>query len=408
MKKTALFLGLTVLLALLVSAGCGLFGKKVTPFETSTGIRYKEVLSTASVKVSAAYMALKGRCPVYSEDGKWSTAEEAGWAQGYYPGLVWLLYQSTRDTVDYNLALGWCAALEDRRNDKTGIGLGQLFYRTHVIGYQITSNRRFHEVALDAANSLAERFVRAGYIPAWGEPGDSVLARRMNIETMMALDLLYWASKATGNPKYLLRANSHALFTMRNLVNADGRSLHMADFNPATGRPLMGKHSRLTGNSKYSPKGYSPSTAWALGQAWALYGFTSAYSNAGNTLFLNTARRAADYFLANLPEDGIPYWDFDLPDSEKKQKDTGAAAIAAAALLKLSRLCPNEADRMRYRAAAEKIVSSLTTGYLNHGSGGLLNQGVYDMNQGLGVGGSTVWGDYFYIEALLFLRDYKT
>jgi len=394
--------------ALLSVSGCALFGEGLTRLETNTGVRYREVISFAGSSLDEAYTRLDGGYPVYTEDGQWTTTEKATWAYGYYPGLAWLIYQSTRDPKYYDLARRWARGLEDRRSDVTGVGLGQLFYLTHVTGYQITGNQRFREVALEAARSLAERSTLAGFIPAWGEPGDSVLGRRLSIDTIMNLDLLYWATEATGNQKYARVANMHALFTLRNLVNSEGKILHMADFHPSTGKPFREKHAILANDKNYAPKGYNPSTAWALGQAWAVYGFTSTYRNSGNTLFLNAAKLTADYFLANLPEDGVSLWDFELPAEEKPQKDTSATSVAAAALLKLSGLCPNEADRLRYRAAAEKMVKTLTQNYLKHGSlGGLLEQGVFDKNQGIGVGCSTVWGDYYYIEALLILKDHK-
>jgi len=405
---TGVAAGVVLGLALLSVSGCGLLGEKLTRLETRTGVRYSETISYAGSQVNSAYAKLEGEYPVYAEDGQWVSPEKAAWAYGYYPGLVWLLYQSSGDPGYYDLARSWTEGLEKHSSDVSGIGLGQLFFLTHVIGYQVTGNQRFREVSIEAASSLAGRFNDAGFIPAWGAPEDTVLGRRLSIETMMNLDLLYWASDATGNQDYARRANTHAFFTLQNLVNPEGKILHMADFHPGTGRPFREKHTTLTSDKTYAPKGYSPATAWALGQAWAIYGFTSSYRHAGNVVFLNAAKRTADYFLANLPEDGVSLWDFDLPPGEKRQKDTSATAVAAAALLKLSQLCPSQADRLRYRAVAEKMMAALTQDFLRRGSpGGLIGGAVYDKNQGLGVGGSTAWGDYYYIEALLILRDYK-
>jgi unsaturated chondroitin disaccharide hydrolase len=399
---------LAVGLVLLSVAGCQIFGYKMTRLESDSGIMYSEVISYAGSQAHAAWVKLNGGFPAYTEDGEWVTTEKASWAYGYYPGLAWLLYQSTRDNNYYELAQNWTASLEERRNDVSGIGLGQVFYPTHVVGYQVTGNRHLRDVAIEAANSLAERSNQAGFIPAWGEPQDTVLGRRLSIETMMNLDLLFWANKATGDPNFAAVADKHALFTLRHLVGDDGKILHMADFYPNTGLPFNAKHPLLSEDKKYSPKGYSPGTAWALGQAWAVHGFTSTYRHTGNTVYLNAAKRTADYFLANLPADGVALWDFELPQDEKKQKDTAATAVAAAALLKLSRLCPSVSDRLRYRAAAEKMVEALSQRFMKRGSlRGLLGEAVYDKNQGLGVGGSTAWGDYYYIEALLILRDYR-
>jgi len=394
--------------ALVFSSGCSRFLKRRTPFEKSTGVQYKQALFFAGEQADKAFISLKGGYPVYSENGRWVDNDLGAWARGFYPGMLWLLYQATRDLHYRNLVTDWMDGLAEMKDDSSSFGLGLVFYPSYVIGYQITGNRKYRQVALEAAQALSERFNPVGYFPTWGAPGDTILGRRLSIETLMDLELLYWASEASGHKQYAIQANRHAFFTLRRLLGPEGRILHMADFNPRTGQPYGERTPELADGKKYATKGYSPSSVWALGQAWAIYGFTTAFHYGGQNYFLDAAKLAADYFIEHLPEDGMPLWDFELPSGETQLKDSSAGAAAAAALLKLARICPDQVDRQRYRKAGLKLVTVLSREYFGKQGPGLLTAGVFDKNLGLGVGGATSWGDYYFIEALLILRDTKT
>jgi len=407
-SRSLRFASMLSVVAVVVSASCTLFKRKPTPLEKDSGQLYSYILEYAGNQADIAFGRLGGAYPIYSENGRWVETELGGWARGLYPGMVWLLYQSTQDERYLKLAGDWLNGLEKYENDNSSFGLGLIFYPSYVIGYQITGNRAYRDIALEAAENLSSRFNEAGFFPAFGEPGDTLLGRRLSIESMMDLELLYWASEATGNKAYTLQASRHALFTMRCLVSDDGRILHMADFNPKTGEIQGEKTDVLANNKKYSPKGYSPSSVWALGQAWAIHGFTTAYRHESQTLFLNAAQRVAQYFIEHLPEDGIPPWDFELPPGENGQKDTSAAAVAAASLVKLARATPTESEARRYRDAAYKIIKSLNSDYFGKAGGqGIIGGGMYNEGGSRKVG-ATAWGDYYYIEALLLLKDRKT
>ncbi len=398
------------LLALAALGGCGVLGKKLTPLEKASGHDYLSVLTYAGSQGEHAYARLEGRYPVFSDDGAWERTDLAPWAEGYYPAMLWLLYQSTQDPAQLQLAQRWVDGLEQFKDDSTISGLGQLFQHSHVLGYQITGNHHYRDVALEAARTMSSRFNPAGFFPVFGVPGDTLLARRLSIETMMDLELLFWATEATGNREFAAQAFHHAIFTMRRMINGDGKILHMADFDPRTGQPSGDRIPELADDKRHAPKGYSASSVWALGQAWAIYGFTTAYRHASHTQFLSAAKLAADYYLENMPANGIPPWDFELPEGADRRQDTGAAAVAAAALLRLAQVMPDGADRQRYRQAGFNIVQSLLTSEY-YGSArypGVLGGGVYCMQLGKGIGGSTSWGDYHFIEALLLLRDFKS
>ncbi len=396
------FLLLLSLAGILMLAGCSLFNK-ATPMEKSTGIRYMEIITYAGSQADKAFGMLGGSFPVYSRDGQWVETDMGDWAKGYYPGMLWLLSQVSPDPHYKDLARQWLPGLAQLRDQYKSFGLGQVYFPAYVTGYQLTGNSVYRDEAIEAARILMGRLTPAGFFPAFGAAGDTVLGRRLSIESIMDLELLYWAKEATGTAEYEIAANNHAFFTLSRLVGADGRVLNMADFNPRTGN-TWGERTPELNDPRYAPRGISASSCWALGQAWAIYGFTSVYRHQGKTMFLDTAQRTANYFLSKCAEDGLPPWDLDATGSDADLKDASAAAVAAAGMLKLARLSPNQNDRVRYQKAGEKIISTLSSRYFRHGAG-VLGGGVFrSADRGDAV--STVWGDYYYIEALLLLMDY--
>ncbi len=394
-----------VIICLLVSASCSVLRYKPTRLETETGRLYTDQIQLAGTQANRAFGGLNGGFPTHTSGNEWVDDDNFFWAKGYYPGMLWLIYEGAGDADAVKLASTWMAGLEPLKGEAGRFGLGMVFYPTYVRAYQITGNKYYRQVALDAAEKVNLRFTPAGFFPAWGEAGDTVLGRRLAIESLMDLDLLYWASEAGGKNDYARHAGSHATFVVAHLISGDGRILQLADFDPATGAIHGESTPELADNEKYATRGYKASSVWAQGQAWAIYGLASAYSHEQNTLFLNAALRVADYFVDNLPADGVPVWDFELPAGADHRKDTAAAAIAAAGLLKLAKLTPTPAQRLRYRDTAFKIISALSESYLTTDGHGILTDAVYGKRNGKGVAGSTSWADYYYIEALLLLRD---
>jgi unsaturated chondroitin disaccharide hydrolase len=179
-----------------------------------------------------------------------------------------------------------------------------------------------------------------------------------------------------------------------NLVRLDGSTFELANFDPTTGALL----------SQETFAGYSDSSTWARGQAWALYGFVQAYQTSDNPAFLTTAEDVANYFVSNLPADDIPYWDFNAPVTPTTPVDTSAAAIAADGLVMLSTVAGTSALRTSYLTDAEKILGSLSSSYLGPASGESV---LFDGYTGTVSGENTalIYGDYYFTEALLRLQD---
>src|SRR5262249_42038345 len=183
-----------------------------------------------------------------------------------------------------------------------------------------------------------------GYIQAWGPRDDPEWLGVSTIDTMMNLPLLWWAARETGDARYSAAAAAHAAATAEHFFRPDGSTYHIATHRPETGAPR--RRGRFQGSGDES--------CWARGQSWAISGFAIAYRETGDAQFLAAADRAARYFLARLPSDGVPYWDFDDPAIPRVPRDSSALAIAIQGLLELAELHPAPAQARSYRREAER------------------------------------------------------
>jgi unsaturated chondroitin disaccharide hydrolase len=210
----------------------------------------------------------------------------------------------------------------------------------------------------------------------------------------MDMQLLYWAWKQSGNTTYRDRASAHLIKLAQNYVRADGSTYQWGYFSSKTGA-FVGPEKK---------QGYSATSVWSRGQAWAIHSYTDAYKWTKNSAMLDTARKTADYWIAHVPSDGVPYWDFGSPDIPNTYRDTSAAAIAAAGLAQLSKLDPDVTRQAKYRAAAELILNSLTSAkYLAEGStshGVLLHGASFVPKSKPIADNSLIYGDYYFLEAM--------
>jgi unsaturated chondroitin disaccharide hydrolase len=217
---------------------------------------------------------------------------------------------------------------------------------------------------------------------------------RVIADSLMNLPLLYWAAQTTGKTHYRDAAERHAGRIRDYLVRPDGSTFHTFFFDPETGRPLHGK----------TDQGVADDSSWARGQAWSIYGFVLSYAYACDRSFLNAACRVADYFLAHLPADGVAYWDLVFSDGSEEERDSSAAAIGVCGLLELARTLGKNAGGDRFASSAKNTLLSLCRNYSkpeDPNSNALLTQGVYSKPHGKGINESNLWGDYFYLEALM-------
>ncbi len=347
--------------------------------------------------------------PYATRAGRWQTIRpdetdympaHGSWTVGFTPGLFWLAYAVTGRDEYAREALQRCRRFSHRAGDRTTHDLGFIFYPSYVQGYQLTGESWLCEVALRAAHTLAGRFNERGrFIRAWGSPDSREHAGETTIDAMMNLMLLFWAAEAGGDPELARIATMHAETSGRTLVRPDGSTYHVYVFDPQSGEPRGG----------HTHQGYADASTWSRGQAWGIYGFARAAAKTGRADFLETARRLADYFLKRLPEDLIPFWDFDDPEIPGAPRDSSAGAIAACGLLELAAAESSPTGTERYRQAAARVIEALFTRASSRArpdQDGILLHGTWHRKAGFAVDESLVFGDYYFTEAVVrLLRD---
>ncbi|MFF5014734.1 glucuronyl hydrolase [Streptomyces sp. NPDC001165] len=277
-------------------------------------------LRTVAPGVTAFPVGTKAEKQVYSQNGDW--------VGGFWPGTLWMAWLHSGGDTFRTLALDSAKKLAPRQTDTTTHDLGFLFYPSWVTAWRLTGDDTWRAGAVRAADSLIRRYNSNGrFIRAWGALNDPNNAGRVIMDTMMNLDLLAFASEQTGDGRYLAIATEHANTAQRVFPRPDGPTPHLYDFDPATGTPI----------GPNTVQGYSPTSCWARGQAWGIYGFTTIHRRTGDQQFLTTARRLADYALGALTPDRVPVWDYRAPQQPYDVKDASAGAIMACGLLDLSR-----------------------------------------------------------------------
>jgi unsaturated chondroitin disaccharide hydrolase len=329
--------------------------------------------------------------PMYTVGGLWNREGErwTPWCEGFFPGILWLLHKHTGEAEWRQLAERYSRPLEPRRLDRTVHDLGFLFLPTYLRWYRLTGDPVLRDVLSEAGRTLALRRQKGGYLASFIGP------QSLFIDIMMNVPIIFWAANATGDDLLRQIALEHCRTTDRYLVRPDGGTVHEGVFDIQTGgfvRP--GTH-----------QGWSPESTWSRGLAWALYGFTAARRLGGETEFLDTARRCADYYLRHAPAGLVPFWDFNLPAEGPHYWDSSAGAIAASGLWDLAEAVPDPAAQERYRAAALVLLRTLCSEqFLPRNQPqweGILLHGLYHYHKGLGVDESVAWGDHFFVEALV-------
>ena len=344
---------------------------------------------------------IQNRFPEYTTNGQWKFREKVNWLSGFLGGELWYAWDMTGKKDLRERALRHAENLMPYTGIDNTHDMGFIFLPTLVASYEHTGEKRFATAAMKAAGMLAKRYNNAGrFIRAWGKLGSTDRAGWMIIDTMMNIELLFWASEYSGDISYYDLAYRHAITEMKQGIRENGSSFHVVQFDPETGQVLK----------KSTHQGYSDSSTWARGQAWGIYGFANAYRRTGDRRFLATSCLMADYFLAHLPEDMVPYWDLDLKDPATL-RDASAAAIAASGLFLLSEQLTDRLAIEHYRTAAINITRSLIKNY-SYKSGkhaveqGLLVHTIYHFHKKWGVDESFPAGDFYFVEAICKYRAY--
>jgi hypothetical protein len=333
-----------------------------------------------------------GRFPKTFEHDSLETSDPGWWCSGFYPGSLLYIFEATEDSSLYYEALRKLNDLKQEQFNKTTHDLGFMMYCSFGNAYKIDSSEEYKNILINSAKSLASRFNRkVGCIKSWdSKPGDFLVI----IDNMMNLELLFWATRATGDSSFYKIAVTHANTTMKNHFRPDYSSYHVVNYNPVTG----------TVQQKRTAQGAADSSAWARGQAWGLYGFTVMYRETKDKKYLDQANHIADFILnnPNLPADKIPYWDFDAPNIPNALRDASAAAIIASALLELSGY--NKAKSQNYIKVASTIIQNLSSPeYLapvGTNGGFVLEHSVGSLPGHSEVDVPLTYADYYFFEAM--------
>lgn len=319
------------------------------------------------------------------------------WTCGFFPGVYWLYYQLTGNKAFEQEALKFTARLSDIPAIKTTHDLGFMVFCSYGKQHEVEKDSVSAAAVVEASNSLISRFDPSiGLIRSWdfGKWNYPVI-----IDNMMNLEMLFWASEYTGNPKYRDIAVKHADKTMANHFREDYSSYHVVSYN-----------NDGTVESKGTHQGYSDSSSWSRGQAWALYGYTLCYRFTKYNRYLEQAKNIAALIMNNktTPEDHIPYWDYDAPNIPDEPRDVSAAAITASALLELQAYADTGLSKS-YKAYAEGVIRSLSSPeYLAEKGGNgffILKHSTGAASLGSEIDVPLIYADYYFLEALKRYRE---
>ena len=322
------------------------------------------------------------------------------WCSGFYPGTLLYLYEQTKDEQLYNEALRMLGLLEKEKNNKSTHDLGFMMFCSFGNAERIASKPQYKEILLQSARSLSSRFNPAvGCIKSWDSKSGEYL---VIIDNMMNLELLFWATRVSGDSSFYKIAVIHADNTLKNHFRPDHSSYHVINYNPQTGAVQQ----------KRTAQGYSNESAWARGQAWGFYGYTVMYRETKDKKYLDKAEAIANFLLNHpaLPTDNVPYWDFNAPNIPGALRDASAAAIFSSGLLELARYAEPAAGK-KYFTAAEAMLKSLSSPQYHSSPGAnggfLIQHCVGHIPAGTEVDVSLTYADYYFVEAMKRYKEFK-
>lgn len=332
------------------------------------------------------------------KDGSRDNRKSNWWCSGFFGGSLWYLYEATGDESWKNAAHDWTMAVEKEQYNEGTHDLGFMIYVPFGNGYRLTNNEVYKPIMLQAAKSLSTRFdPNVGVIKSWNK-FQNIYEYPVIIDNMMNLDLLFWASKESGDKSFYDISITHADNTIKNHFRPDNSSIHVVCYD-TNGDVLAQK----------THQGAADDSPWSRGQSWGLYGYTVMYRETKDKKYLSQAQKIANFIInhPNLPEDKIPYWDFSKPGEER---DASAGAIASSALFELAGYSKGKLKK-QYEQTAIQMLESLTTpaykAKLGENNDFILMHSVGHKPGNSEVNTPIVYADYYFLEALLRYKDLK-
>lgn len=348
-----------------------------------------------SLRMAAKYERQKDTFPRSYVDGQMTTSDSGWWCSGFFPGVLWYLYENDKDNVQLlQFAKEYTERIEKEKDNASTHDLGFMLYCSFGNAWRLTHEEAYKDVLEVGARSLASRYnPNIGLIRSWdfGKWQYPVI-----IDNMMNLEYLLWASKEFNEASYEKACIDHANKTMQNHYRDNYSCFHIVSYDSISGDVEL----------RQNHQGYSDQSAWARGQAWGLYGYTVMYRETKDETYLNQAIHIANYILnhPNMPKDYIPYWDLDAPKIPNELRDASAAAIIASGLIELSQYVDKEAS-IKYLDVAETQIRTLAspeyTPNLGENGDFILMHSVGSLAHKTEVDVPLTYTDYYYVEALM-------
>lgn len=321
------------------------------------------------------------------------------WTSGFFAGNLWMLSDVSGRSRFRESAQKWTSFIEKEKYNSGTHDMGFKVYNSFGLGYNRTLDENYKNVLVKSAQTLSTRFnPNVQSIRSWDFRKEE-WEFPVIIDNMMNLELLFEATKLSGDSTFHKIAVAHANTTLKNHFREDNSTVHVVVYDTINGAV----------KDRVTHQGYSDDSSWARGQGWAIYGYTMAYRYTKDSKYLEQAVKTAAFYLnhENLPEDGIPYWDFNAPNIPEEPRDVSAGAIVASAMVELYGYTNDQI----YLDYSNKVLDILKTEQyilpagidapfiLQHSSG--------DWSKRSEMDEPIVYGDYYFLELMIRLRDLK-
>lgn len=319
------------------------------------------------------------------------------WTSGFYAGNLWQLFEITKNNEYKELAKKWTAFIEKEKFNNKTHDMGFKVFCSFGQGLKHIESQDYKDIIVKSSKTLISRYNdTVGSIRSWDFNKD-IWQFPVIIDNMMNLEMLFEATKISGDSTFHKIAVTHANTTLKNHFREDHSTFHVLDYSPNTGDVRM----------KVTHQGYNDNSVWARGQGWAIYGYTMAYRYTKDKKYLTQAEATANFYLnhKNLPEDGIPYWDFNAPNIPNEPRDVSAGTVISSAMVELYKHTKNT----KYLEYSKKVINTLeskkyiltseieTPFLLNHSTGNWPKNDEIDE--------PIVYADYYYLETILRLKS---
>ncbi|PZX15138.1 glycosyl hydrolase family 88 [Breznakibacter xylanolyticus] len=336
--------------------------------------------------------------------GRLITCNSGWWVSGFFPGVLWYLYENTPTDELRQQAHLISMRVADQQYTTDNHDVGFMIFCPFGNALRLTGDTTYATIIRNASNSLITRFRPAtGCILSWDRAEwNKQWQYPVIIDNMMNLEMLMWAAGEFKNDQYAHVAITHANTTLQHHYRPDYSCYHVVSYDTLTGRPEL----------KHTAQGYSHASAWARGQGWGLYGYTMMYRFTRDTTYLNHARHIAAFILNHprLPSDKIPYWDFDAPNIPDTYRDASAGALICSALIELSGYVDAKTAKQYLSVAETQLRALAAPPYRNApGNNGnfILKHSVGHMPNNTEVDVPLTYADYYFVEALVRYKKLK-